>query len=73
VEFALFALRLNDGFSPELFSARTGLPYESIRVRVAAAQAGGLLEAEARRVRPTDLGRRFLNDLIQGFARQAGG
>ena len=73
VEFALFALRLNDGFSPELFSARTGLPYESIRARVAAAQADGLLEPEARRVRPTELGGRFLNDLIQGFARQAGG
>jgi len=73
LEFALFALRLNEGFSLELFSARTGLPYESIRARVAAAQAHGLLEPEARRVRPTELGRRFLNDLIQGFAPQAGG
>ena len=73
LEFALFGLRLNDGFSPELFSARTGLPYESIRARVAAAQADGLLEPEARRVQPTELGRRFLNDLIQGFTPQAGG
>ena len=72
LEFALFALRLNDGFSPDLFSARTGLPYESIRLRVAAAQADGLLEPVSPRVRPTELGRRFLNDLIQGFAAQAG-
>ena len=72
LEFALFALRLNQGFEPTLFSARTGLPYASIRARVAAAQADGLLEPGSRRVRPTELGRRFLNDLIQGFAAQTG-
>ena len=44
LEFALFALRLNQGFEPDPVSARTGLPYASIRARVAAAQADGLLE-----------------------------
>ncbi len=72
LEFALFALRLNDGFLPTLFEARTGLGYEAIRARVDAARAHGLLESGKDLVRPSGLGRHFLNDLVQRFGADGG-
>lgn len=66
MEFALFAFRLRDGFDRTLFKARTGLPFDQIAA-LAAAQDRGLLVVEAGAVRPTELGWRFLNDLIQHF------
>ena len=67
LEFALFALRLNDGFDPMLFEQRTGLSYRAIRARVEAARGDRLLEPDPRRVQPTELGLRFLNDLVARF------
>ena len=67
-EFALNALRLREGFEAALFEQRTGLPFARIAEPVAAARAAGLLAPEPRRrVRPTELGRRFLDDLLQYF------
>lgn len=67
LEFVMFALRLNAGFDPRLFEERTGLTYGTIRGRVEAAQRDGLLEPGPRLVRPTELGQRFLNDLVGRF------
>ena len=72
LEFALFALRLNAGFEPTLFEARTGLSFEHLTDSIEAARRRGLLSADGEHVRPTPLGRRFLNDLIQHFGPGSG-
>jgi oxygen-independent coproporphyrinogen-3 oxidase len=66
-EFMMNALRLNDGFDLDLFRARTGLDLTCILTRLDAAETRGLLSRDHRRVLPTALGRRFLNDLIAMF------
>ena len=66
-EFMLNALRLRSGFAPELFESRTGLCWSSIQPQLTQARARGLLEIDRGRVFPTELGRRFLNDLIALF------
>jgi oxygen-independent coproporphyrinogen-3 oxidase len=66
-EFMLNALRLNDGFSDACYRARTGLELEFLDEKLAHAQALGLLEPLAGGWRPTELGRRFLNDLQASF------
>lgn len=63
-EFMLNALRLVEGFSVLQFESRTGLPLGLVRDRLDRAVARGLLEPKGDDSwRPTDLGRRFLNDL----------
>ena len=66
-DFMLNALRLNDGFDLALFEARTGLPREAVDPRLAQATARGWLECRDGRVVPTELGRRFTNDVIGLF------
>ncbi len=66
-EFMLNALRLNEGFRISDFESRTGLNPERIAIPLANASERGLLEAYGDGWRPTDLGRRFLNDLQAGF------
>ncbi|MET0290981.1 MAG: radical SAM family heme chaperone HemW [Steroidobacteraceae bacterium] len=67
-EFALNALRLRDGFEGTLFADRTGLPLDRVSPTLRRAQARGLLEESAGGAwRPTELGTRFLNDLISEF------
>jgi len=66
-EFMLNALRLNEGFGREEFEARTGLAIESIETGLGMAQERGLLEVRGSSWRPTELGRRFLNNLQQSF------
>jgi len=63
----LNALRLNDGFAPNLFAERTGLTLNAIEKALNAAEAKGLLYRDHQLIRPTGLGRRFLNDLQQLF------
>jgi len=68
LEFALNALRLSEGFDAPLFERRTGLPFERIADRGDKARAAGLLApGQDHRVRSTELGRRFLDDLLQYF------
>jgi putative oxygen-independent coproporphyrinogen III oxidase len=62
-EFMLNALRLTDGVPAALFAERTGHPLALVRRGLEAAVARGLLEADPAALRPTALGRRFLNDL----------
>jgi putative oxygen-independent coproporphyrinogen III oxidase len=66
-EFMLNALRLNDGFSSDCYRARTGLELQDIDAQLARAEARGLIEPSLNGWRPTELGRRFLNDLQAGF------
>jgi putative oxygen-independent coproporphyrinogen III oxidase len=62
-EFMLNALRLTDGVEVALFAERTGYPLTLVQRELAQAEAKGLLERDHRWLRPTPLGRRFLNDL----------
>jgi oxygen-independent coproporphyrinogen-3 oxidase len=66
-EFMLNALRLTEGFESRQFMERTGLPQQLIEPALQQAERKGLLEVDFRRIRPTELGLRFLNDLQQMF------
>jgi oxygen-independent coproporphyrinogen-3 oxidase len=66
-EFMLNALRLNEGFSDGDYRRRTGLEMDSVAPRLANAQERGLVETREDGWRPTELGRRFLNDLQASF------
>jgi oxygen-independent coproporphyrinogen-3 oxidase len=66
-EFAMNALRLADGFATALFTERTGLAPTAIERALARAEALGLIERDHAIVRPTERGRRFLNDLLELF------
>ena len=66
-EFMLNALRLVDGFAARDFEARTGMAMDDIAAPLATACERGWLEVDAQHVRPTELGRRFTNDVIALF------
>jgi putative oxygen-independent coproporphyrinogen III oxidase len=66
-EFMLNALRLNEGFRKDCFRVRTGIDPGDIEPKLEAARARGLLEQLPDGWQPTDLGRRFLNDLQASF------
>ncbi len=67
-EFMLNALRLQAGFWEADFVARTGLSVRELEQATARAREKGLLERNSGGSwRPTDLGRRFLNDLQSEF------
>ena len=62
-EFMLNALRLVEGFAPQLYAARTGLALATAEAGLRAALEKGLLERSATRIRPSARGQRFLNAL----------
>jgi oxygen-independent coproporphyrinogen-3 oxidase len=67
-EFALNGLRLKAGFSPALYESRTGLAVATLAKAVARANNRGLLEQDGHEAwRCSELGYRFLNDLLQLF------
>jgi len=66
-EFMLNALRLIDGFPLALFQERTGLPLAAVERQLAEAERKGLIERDWRRLRPTERGRLFLNELLGIF------
>ncbi|WP_089390960.1 radical SAM family heme chaperone HemW [Pseudomonas delhiensis] len=66
-EFMMNALRLVDGVPVELFEQRTGLPLQAIAEACREARAQGLLAEDDERLRPTERGQLFLNDLLQQF------
>ena len=63
----LNALRLCEGFGLVEFSATTGLDVAAITPQLDHALERGWLVIRDGRVRPTELGRRFLNDVIGSF------
>ena len=66
-EFMMNGLRLSAGFPVALFSERTGLPIAAAEKPLREAEARGLILRDHQNIRPTELGRRFLNDLLQLF------
>ncbi|HEX6793132.1 MAG TPA: radical SAM family heme chaperone HemW [Casimicrobiaceae bacterium] len=66
-EFMLNALRLTAGVPASLFAERTGLPLAVAAKPIAEATRRGLLEPDPSTLKPTPLGRRFLNDLQSLF------
>jgi oxygen-independent coproporphyrinogen-3 oxidase len=66
-EFMMNALRLTSGFEARLFGERAGVPLTAVMPALDEAERRGLLERDHRRIAPTALGRRFLNDLLQIF------
>lgn len=66
-EFMLNALRLVEGVPAGVFSERTGLAAKAIGPVLARQRARGWLEPDPGVIRPTELGRRFLNDVMAGF------
>ena len=69
-EFMMNALRLNEGFDSALFEQRTSLPLLTLQRELAEAEERGLLSRDHRRIAPTRLGQRFLNDLLEIFLKR---
>ena len=67
LEFAMNALRLKEGFSPALFTARTGLGFEVLVPAINRLIERGLLEPDRSQIRTSLQGRRFLNDTLAEF------
>lgn len=66
-EFMMNALRLTEGFALDMFPLRTGLSLSKVLPQLEQAERRGLLARDASWVKPTQLGQRFLNDLLQLF------
>jgi oxygen-independent coproporphyrinogen-3 oxidase len=66
-EFMMNALRLTEGFRTSLFAERSGLPLVSALPGLDEAERRGFITRDHEHVAPTELGRRFLNDLLQIF------
>ena len=66
-EFMLNALRLAAGVPVALFAERTGHPLAIVQRGIGEAVRRGLLDPDPATIRPTALGRRFLNELQQIF------
>lgn len=66
-EFMLNALRLTKGVTVELFMERTGLPVSVLEPMLSQAKEKQLLVNDPLLLRPTELGQRFLNDLVGMF------
>ena len=66
-EFMLNALRLIEGFPTALFGERTGLPFIGVVKQLEDAERRGLVQRDWQRVRPTERGRLFLNELLDLF------
>jgi putative oxygen-independent coproporphyrinogen III oxidase len=64
-EFMMNALRLNEGFDPRLFEARTGLSIVAAAPGLLQAERRGLIHRDPHNIRPSERGRRFLNELLQ--------
>ncbi len=66
-EFMMNALRLTGGFETNLFQERTGLPLHAISISLTEALKQGLIMQDLNHIRPTLLGQRYLNNLLEVF------
>ena len=66
-EFMMNALRLIEGVSVDLFQQRTGLNIHTLETAIKKAQNKGLLIIAQGHMKPTLLGQRFLNELLELF------
>lgn len=67
LEFMMNLLRLSEGAPQSLYEARTGQSWEMIEARCLLAEKRGLLDLSGQRLKPTQTGRLFLNDLLEMF------
>lgn len=67
LEFLMNALRLEEGFAPALFEARTGQALERIVPKLRALQQRGLLRFDTNRIKTSPTGFRYLNELLLEF------
>ncbi len=67
LEFMMNALRLNDGVPQHYFNERTGQDWSLVAPQWSALEDQGLVELHSGCIRPTALGRRFLNRVLQTF------
>ena len=66
-EFMLNSLRLTDGVDTHTFSERTGLPLSVISKGLETASKKGLLDENPSKLKATELGLRYLNNLQEMF------
>tara|TARA_R110001592_G_scaffold363043_1_gene679660 strand:- start:146115 stop:147257 length:1143 start_codon:yes stop_codon:yes gene_type:complete len=66
-EFILNALRLNDGFNREQFTARTGQDASVLDATLQRFHSEGLLDIDDQQIKASELGRRFLDTVVAGF------
>ena len=66
-EFMMNALRLSDGVEVSFFQQRTGLSLQAINKGLTAGCQKGLITQDLKRIKPTSLGQRYLNDLLALF------
>jgi len=66
-EYMLNLLRLHEGFGLKDFTSRTGLDPARIAAPLQAALARGWLTRDGDHLQPTELGRRFTNDVVELF------
>jgi len=71
LEFAMNALRLEQGFSPATFTATTGLPYATIETIINKGITDGLLALTSDTIKATPRGQRYLNELLQHWMPEA--
>jgi oxygen-independent coproporphyrinogen-3 oxidase len=67
LEFLMNQLRLREGFPEAAFPARTGLPLTVLEPQLSGCIVRGLLVREGNRVRCTELGWRFLDEILGRF------
>ena len=68
LEFMMNSLRLNEGFTPELFEGRTGLPLDAARSGLERARRAGWLNAsDDGPIRLSRAGRNHLDTVVGGF------
>ena len=67
LEFMMNALRLVNGFDTALFTGHAGLPITIVEQALKEAEEKQLLEWTTKLIRPTEKGRRFLDELLTLF------
>ena len=67
LEFMMNALRLTDGFDSTLFAQHSGLAINTIEKTLRLAEEKGWLDWQAHRIKPTEQGKQYLNDLMALF------
>jgi putative oxygen-independent coproporphyrinogen III oxidase len=67
LEFMMNALRLHEGATRSMFLEHTGLPLSALEPQWTELERQGLVEVIGESLRPSAMGRRFLNRVLQAF------
>ena len=66
-EFMLGVLRLSGGFTPSMLSERAGVALSDLHNIIAGCEQDGLLACDAKVIKPTAKGLRYLNEMLVRF------